>query len=61
MKYDITKQTAPKMPRLGKGTECVKILLSLSFNILTSHGRNCVDKWQISLQKVGVTRGNCHF
>ena len=28
MKYDITKQTAPKMPRLGKGTECVKILLS---------------------------------
>ncbi len=28
MKYDITKQTAPKMPRLRKGTECVKILLS---------------------------------
>ena len=24
MKYDITKQTAPKMPRLRKGTECVK-------------------------------------
>ena len=28
MKYDISKQTAPKMPRLGKGTECAKILLS---------------------------------
>ena len=28
MKYDITKTTAPKMPRLGKGTECIKILLS---------------------------------
>ena len=28
MKYDITKQTAPKMPRLGKGIECIKILLS---------------------------------
>ena len=28
MKYDISKQTAPKLPRLGKGTECVKILLS---------------------------------
>ena len=28
MKYDITKQTAPKMLRLGKGTECIKILLS---------------------------------
>ena len=28
MKYDITKQTAPKMPTLGKGTECIKLLLS---------------------------------
>ncbi len=28
MKYDITKSTAPKMPNLGKGTECIKILLS---------------------------------
>ena len=28
MKYDISKQTAPTMPNLGKGTECIKILLS---------------------------------
>ena len=28
MRYDITKHSAPKMPRLGKGTECIKILLS---------------------------------
>ena len=28
MKYDISKKTAPKMPTLGKGTECIKILLS---------------------------------
>ena len=28
MKYDITKPSAPKMPNLGKGTECIKILLS---------------------------------
>ena len=28
MKYDISKSSAPKMPKLGKGTECVKILLS---------------------------------
>ena len=28
MKYDISKQTAPTMPSLGKGTECIKILLS---------------------------------
>lgn len=27
MKYDITKQTAPEMPRLGKGLECFKSLL----------------------------------
>ena len=28
MKYDISKATAPAMPKLGKGTECIKILLS---------------------------------
>ena len=27
MKYDISKSTAPTMPNLGKGTECIKILL----------------------------------
>ena len=26
--YDITKPTSPAMPKLGKGTECIKILLS---------------------------------
>ena len=26
--YDITKPKAPKMPTLGRGTECIKILLS---------------------------------
>ena len=28
MKYDISKTVSPKMPPLGKGTECVKLLLS---------------------------------
>ena len=28
MRYDISKATAPAMPDLGKGTECIKILLS---------------------------------
>ena len=28
MKYDISKSTAPAMPALGKGTECIKLLLS---------------------------------
>ena len=28
MIYDISKPSAPKMPSLGKGTECIKILLS---------------------------------
>ncbi len=27
MRYDISKATAPAMPDLGKGTECIKILL----------------------------------
>jgi hypothetical protein len=28
MKYDITKQASPMMPYLGKGTECIKLLVS---------------------------------
>ena len=28
MKYDISNKTAPKMPTLGKGTECIRLLLS---------------------------------
>ena len=28
MKYNISKKTAPKMPKLGKGTEIVSLLLS---------------------------------
>ena len=28
MKYDITTNKAPEMPTLGKGTECIKLLLS---------------------------------
>ena len=26
--YDITTNKAPEMPNLGKGTECIKLLLS---------------------------------
>ena len=32
MIYDITKPTAPVMPTLGKGTECIKLLLSQATN-----------------------------
>ena len=28
MRYDISKASAPKMPNLGKGTECIKLLLT---------------------------------
>ena len=28
MKYNISKANAPAMPNLGKGTECIKLLLS---------------------------------
>ena len=34
MIYDITKKTAPTMPRLGKGTECIKILLSKASKVV---------------------------
>ena len=27
MRYDISKSKAPEMSNLGKGTECIKILL----------------------------------
>ena len=27
MRYNISKSIAPAMPKLGKGTECIKILL----------------------------------
>ena len=32
MKYNISKKTAPKMPKLGKGTEIVSLLLSQASN-----------------------------
>ncbi len=32
MKYDITKPISPKMPELGRGTECLKLLLSQTSN-----------------------------
>ena len=28
MRYDISKAKEPEMPNLGKGTECIKLLLS---------------------------------
>ena len=32
MKYNISKKTASKMPKLGKGTEIVSLLLSQASN-----------------------------
>ena len=32
MRYDISKRKAPEMPNLGKGTECIKLLLSQALN-----------------------------
>ena len=34
MKYDISKATAPTMPNLGKGTECIKLLLSQASKVM---------------------------
>jgi hypothetical protein len=37
MKYDITKNKAPQMPNLGKGTECIKFLLSQASKTMLFH------------------------
>ena len=34
MKYEICKATAPAMPNLGKGTECIKLLLSQASKVM---------------------------
>ena len=34
MKYDISKKSAPAMPNLGNGTECIKILLSQASKVI---------------------------
>ena len=53
MKYNITTTTSPKMPRLGKGTECIKIMLTqvskdmhepivpMLFPVLAAHVSGC--------------------
>ena len=34
MRYDISKATAPAMPNLGKGTECIKVLLTQASKVM---------------------------
>ena len=34
MKYDVSKKSAPTKPNLGKGTECIKILLSQASKVI---------------------------
>ena len=34
MKYNISKSTAPAMPALGKGTECIKLLLTQASKVM---------------------------
>ncbi|WP_155808518.1 hypothetical protein [Xylanibacter brevis] len=34
MRYKISKATAPAMPNLGKGTECIKLLLSQASKVM---------------------------
>ena len=34
MRYDISKATAPAMPNLGKGTECIKLLLTQASKVM---------------------------
>ena len=37
MRYNISKPTAPNMPRLGKGTKCIKILSIFPLKGLKTH------------------------
>jgi len=34
MKYNISKSKAPEMPNLGKGTDCIKLLLSQASKVM---------------------------
>lgn len=34
MKYNISESKAPEMPNLGKGTECIKLLLSQASKVM---------------------------
>ena len=38
MNYDISKATAPAKPNLGRGTECIKILLFW-------YQKSCMNPW----------------
>ena len=41
MKYDITTNKAPEMSALGKGTECIKLLLSQASNDMHAPSFRC--------------------
>ena len=34
MRYDISNNKAPEMPNLGKGTECIKLLLTQASKVM---------------------------
>ena len=41
MRYDISKHKAPEMPNLGKGTECIKLLLSQASKVMQNPSFRC--------------------
>ena len=51
MRYDISKPSAPMMPNLGKGTECIKILLYRP----QKHAKNRLFRY-LSLSKANILR-----
>ncbi len=68
MKYDISKPTAPKMPDLGRGTECINSvdLCSKMANLVAESGgikrsvtRSFFEKCQLSINyyTVGYAEG----
>ena len=68
MKYDVTKHKYPAMPKLGKGTECLQILLSqaskdmheplvpMLFPVLGAQVSDAEFQYQTSIGRVCVVK-----
>ena len=68
MKYDVTKHKSPAMPKLGKGTECLQILLSqvsksmheplvpMLFPVLGAQVSDAEFQYQTSIGRVCVVK-----
>ena len=61
MKYNIGKSKAPEMPNLGKGTECVKILLSQASKDLFYPRFRCFSRSLRTHEQRGISLFRLHL